>query len=189
MFGAAYALVIFMDTASPRCQGSTPALRSATRDAENAAWLLAAMCGHAQDAQAVPLPPNESRQPTFDQIAMLSDSMGVATDLRRLTYSELCSLSVPCVTLLRHGPQATGYFAIALNAKPGQVTTINAGWMTVAVYSEDEFRLRWTGHALVPRCSRPSSYALNVPLFLVGAIISSVLVPRLRKSRQVTRPP
>lgn len=158
------------------CRGGAPELRGAARDAPNAAWLLASLICDPTMARAIPMPPlGSSRGSTFDQVKTLSDSMGVKAELQRLTYSDLCTLHGPSVVFLRRGPQETGYFAVVLHAVQGQVTAINAGWMTVAVYSEDEFRLRWTGHALVPQPGGRIPYALAVPLFVVGMIVPPVL--------------
>jgi hypothetical protein len=157
------------------CRGGTPELRGAARDAPNAAWLLASLNCDPTMARAIPIPPSGSFQDsTFDQVKTLSDSMGVKAELRRLTYSDLCSLHGPSIVFLRRGPQETGYFAVVLHAVQGQVTAINAGWMTVAVYPEDEFRLRWTGHALVPQPGGRIPYALAVPLFVLGLIVPPV---------------
>lgn len=170
---------------TPNCHGGMPEVRGSSRDAVNAAWLLASLSRDPERDQVIPMPLSEmSHESTFDRIKSLSDAWGLTTDICRLTFSDLSSLHRPCVVLLRHGPQETGYFAVVLDAGPGTVTAINAGWMTVATFSEDEFRLRWTGHALVPRRDVQFSPARVMPFFVLGVICPLMLLPRLKLGKR-----
>jgi hypothetical protein len=171
-----FSLLIASCVPPSRCHGGAPELRGPARDAANAAWLLASLSRDPTMARAIPMPRSRtSGESTFDQIKTLSGSMGVQADLLFLKYSDLCALHRPSVVLLRHGPQAAGYFAVVLQAIPGQVITINAGWLTVGVFSEDEFRLRWTGHVLVPQAGGWIPYGLAVPLFVLGIAVPLVI--------------
>lgn len=151
------------------CAGAPPELRNSSRDGLNAGWLLASLSNTTGVAIPQSMPQTDTaRDSTFGVVQSTSGALGVKADLRFLNYSELSSLQRPSVVLLRHGPESTGYFAVVLNARPGQVTTIGAGWMTASVMSEDEFRLRWTGHALVPRRPNAISVPCAVAVFLLG---------------------
>ncbi len=150
-----------------------PELRGASRDAINAAWLMASLSdGLGRDQPHSALPVQGGGDSTFGEVRRLCHSMGLSTVLRTLTFSELCSLHQPSVVLLRDGFQSTGYFAVVLYARPDQVTVVTAGWMTVGVFTEDEFRLRWSGHALV---SEPYAYdsALISGLCIAFGIVCS----------------
>lgn len=170
--------------------GGSAAVRSPARDAVNSAWLLAWLICSPEERSRLPAASQcRAGAATFTDIAAQCRILGVPTRLRTLTYPELCSLDGPAIVLMRHGPQAGGHFAVALGAGPGEATTINAGWLTIWVLSEDEFRLRWTGHALVPvRPEAVASFTAAGCMFAglaVGLLIPSAAAWRWRKPRCV----
>jgi len=124
----------------------------------------------------IPARPLEtSQESTFDQVKTFGEAMGVNTTFRALTYPDLCTLGGPSIVLLRPGPEGPGYFALVLRAWSGQVMTISAGRMTVGLFDEDEFRLRWSGYALVPQAAGGGRYTLVAPLFLLGLIVPQAI--------------
>ena len=171
-------------------EGSSAAVRSPARDAVNSAWLLAWLICSPEERGRLPAASQFPAGPaTFADVAAQCRVLGVPTRLRTLTYPELCSLDRPAIVLMRHGPQEVGHFAVVLGAGPGEATTINAGWLTIWVLNEDEFRLRWTGHALVPARGEPvASFTAAGCLFAglaAGLLIPSAAAWRGRKTRCV----
>ena len=73
----------------------------------------------------------------------------------------------PCVVSLRFGKTDTGGFYILLEADSENATVVRAGPLLVETIPVDEFRRRWTGHALIP--NRNNSQAIY--LAAIGGLI------------------
>lgn len=155
------------------------------RDGRNAAIILAGLCG--QDVKEL-----------LDHDAGFSDSSPMSlldlhrraaefscrTVVRKLTFSELKSLPQPSVVLLRHDQTGRGQFCVVLASGADAITVAHAGPMLVESISEDEFRRRWTAHALVAAFTADADNGNCVLPVLGGALVALML--RLWFSRRYT---
>lgn len=165
----------------PECFADDPMVRSARRDGTNAAWLIASLANERSQERDLPrLSECRTVPSTFAEIRALCAEWTTFTDLRRLTYSEFCSLPGAAVVFLRDGPEATGYFAVTLRGRDQEVTMINAGWLTISVLTEDQFRERWSGHALIPRRASGEWSLTAICGSLLGLIFALAIIRRRR---------
>ena len=173
-------------TALPHQPSTKPLVRIAERDAINSAWLLSSIC-RPENGTRLKTPLGDSVGWSFEEIADQCRLMGQNTTLRHLNYGDLCKLETPAVVLLRHREDGGGHFAVVLEAIEGEmVTALNSGEMTIELIPEDQFRLRWTGHALLPLKQGPRPTSLLF-YFLAGAIAAAVFASLFRNHRQVRK--
>lgn len=143
-------LFLYPGTGAVMAESGPPreGLRSNARGGVNAAALMLACAkGDANDLF------NEADMTagaasSVDDVRGLLAQRGCETVLRRLTLDEL-SRAAPAIVLLRGGPDREGEYCLVLAAADGGVSLVRAGAMAVSVVPIDEFRYRWTGHALL----------------------------------------
>ncbi len=104
------------------------------------------------------------------------------TVLRHLTFADLAR-SMPSIALLRYGENRAGSYCVILTAGENEVIVLRAGPIVVDVMPTDEFRRRWTGHALIVS-PRNSMKRLRTTAFLsmtaIGLIVGVAVVRRRR---------
>jgi ABC-type bacteriocin/lantibiotic exporter with double-glycine peptidase domain len=124
-------------------------LRSEVRGGVNAAaFMLSCLTAEFPDCATISM--NSPRASTsVDEVRAKLSRFGRETRLRAMTLAELSS-ALPAIVLLRYGADSVGSYCLVLAVRDDGVVLLHTGPMTADVMPTDEFRARWTGHALIP---------------------------------------
>lgn len=122
-----------------------------------------------------------------DEVRRMLTRCGCETTLRRLTMEDL-SRALPAIVLLRYGADRAGSYCLVLAVRDGEVDILRAGPMTADMMPVDEFRRRWTGHALIPSGSRMPRHSRRgfLPIASIG-ILGGIAVARIRSIWSLAR--
>jgi hypothetical protein len=148
-------------------------LRSHARDGINAAALMLSCVSGKPTTRLDCIDRKTDMPASLEDIRSLLYRHGCPTALRSLNFSEL-SHSVPSIAMLRYGAARTGSCCLIVDANENNVTVLRAGSVVVHVMPTDEFRRRWTGHALIviePYRTRRLAVMAFFPMFGLGLVL------------------
>ena len=172
-------VLVTSGTLAPAVAEADEMLRSNSNDGVNAAALLGGLCG-------ARIPPGQAGGEACDtvtKVQSLLSTHGVPTSLRSLLYEDLVHRTGPCIVLLRFGKNNAGNFCVLLKADSENATLVRAGPLLVDTIPLDEFRRRWTGHALIPIRDDPWATFLAAAAALVFPALTYAI------GRRKPRPP
>ncbi|MDG3005994.1 hypothetical protein [Paludisphaera mucosa] len=141
-------LLAFGTLGSPvTAAGADETIRSNVNDGRNAAGLLAGLYG--TDILSNTIVRDEVCS-TLAEVASLLSKHGIKARARQVDYEDLMHRTGPCIVPLRFGRTDAATLHVLIQANSDVVTTVHAGPLLVYTFPVDEFRRRWTGHALIP---------------------------------------
>lgn len=163
-----------------------PVIRSHARDGLNAAALLAGLRGRAGATPGRPAAPGEEPRSFKDVQAWLVKEHSIRSSVYSLDYgglAEAVERSGPVVVHLRHRDKTAGNFYVVLDMGPEYVTVVQTGLLVVNAVPIEDFRRRWTGHALVPVPDQGAALSPKVVLGVAIAVVISRAGYRLARRR------